>query len=229
MMRNILKIIAVALVGSTGVTAYAEKTAEAADTLTARDAFVSIGAETLDILSTSMRLDMLDYYETDSIYSVPNMMNGLSYLHRPVTEDYIKVQVTPVTTLTLKVLPHKGKMGQVVASAYTISDSLQAGDTDLRFYDSRMQPLPREKFLKLPDIEDFFNFEGVDRDKRRELEALIPFPTVIYTFSPDSDEMKATLTVGEYLSKESNEKIAPYMRRERTYRWNGSKYELEKL
>lgn len=227
-MKNIFKILAVALVGVTGVTARAEKAVEAQDTLTASEAFVSMGAETLDILSTSMRLDMLDYYETDSIYKVPNMMNGLSYLHRPVTKDYIKVQITPVTSLTIRVLPYKGKGKQIAASVYTISDTLQAGDSDLRFYDREMKPLPRNKFIKQVSIEDFFNFEGLDRDQKRELMALIPFPTVIYTLSPDNEEMKATLTVGEYLSKETNEKIAPYMRRERTYRWDGSKFELLK-
>lgn len=183
-------------------------------------------AQTLDLLTTSMRLDLLDYYRADSIYRVPNAMEGLSYLHRPLTKDYVKVQVTPVTTLTIRILPHR--RDRIAVTTYTIGDSLQAADSDIRFYDSNMQELKRDKFIKLATTEDFLDFEGVDHKTRKELAALIPFPTVEYTLSPDSGELHARLTSGEFLGKETLDKITPYLRRDRVYVWTGSKFEIKK-
>ena len=103
-MKKILTTFTLSVAAFMGVTALAGETA---DSLTASDAFVRMPAQTLDILTTSMRLDLLDYYRADSIYRVPNVMEGLSYLHRPLTRDYVKVQITPVTTLTLRMMPWK--------------------------------------------------------------------------------------------------------------------------
>lgn len=185
-------------------------------------------AETLDLLTLNMRLDMIDYYNVkDSVYSVPNTMEGLSHLVRPMTNDYIKVQITPVTTLTMRVLPLRKK--QIVVSAYTVGDSLQAADSDLRFYDAAMNELRRDKFIKLASTVDFFDFEGVDRKTRRELLGLVPFPTVEYTPHPDNTSLTARLTVGEFLGRETLDKIEPYLRRERVYEWNGHRYEMKKM
>ena len=197
-----------------------------ADTLTASDALVAMPARTLDLLSTTMRLDMLTYYAADSIYKVPNTMEGLSYLNPPVTDSYLQVQVTPVTRFTVRMLP--GKKGPVVATSYTVGDSLQATDSELCFFDAKMKELNRDKIIKLLSTKDFIKHEGVDRKVRNEVMTMIPFPTIEYTFDPESTDLKARLTVGEFLGKETNERIAPYLIRERVLRWDGSKYKLVK-
>lgn len=222
MKRIVLYILCIiALVPS----AMARKT-ETTDTLTASVALVRMPAQTLDLLTTSMRLDLLDYYRADSIYRVPNAMEGLSYLHRPLTRDYVKVQVTPVTTLTIRVLPYR--KSRIAVTCYTIGDSLQAADTDIRFYDSNMQELKRDKFIKLASTEDFFDFKDVDHKTRKELLALVPFPTVKYTLNANNGELHARLTSGEFLGKETLDKITPYLRRDRVYVWTGSKFEIKK-
>ncbi len=202
------------------------KVRETPDTLTASDVLVHMPVETLDLLSTTMRLDLLDYYRADSIYRVPNTMGELSHLHRPLTSDYLKVQVTPVTTLTIKVLPYR--KARIAVTSYTIGDSLQAADSDIRFFDSDMHELKRDKFIKPASIEDFLNLEGVDRKKREELLELIPFPTIEYTLDPDSGTLHARLTSGEFLGKETLDKITPYLMREREYAWTGSKFKMKK-
>lgn len=198
-----------------------------ADTVTAAQALVAMPAQTLDILTTSMRLDLIDYYRADSIYRVPNAMEGLSYLRRPMTPQYLQVQVTPVTKFTIRILPRKNDF--MVATVYTIGDSLQAADSEIRFYDAQMKELKRSKFIKLLSTEDFFDFSGVDGKTRRELLSIVPFPTVEYTFSPDGTDLKARLTVGEFLGKEDLEKITPYLRRDRLLRWDGARYRLQPL
>lgn len=221
-----IRTLTAAFMTVTAVMAAGAAPRAASDTLTASEALVRMPAQTLDILSTSMRLDLLDYYRADSIYRVPNVMEGFSYLHRPLTEEYAKVQVTPITTLTLRLLPWK--KNRLVVSVYTIGDSLQAPDSDIRFYDSAMQELDRDRFIKKASTVDFLDLKGADREKRKELTSLIPFPTIEYTLSPDSEELHARLTVGEFLSKETMDKISPYLRRERIYIWTGRKFEMQK-
>ena len=192
------------------------------DTVTASDAFVAMPAQTLDLLTRSMRLDMLEYWKIDSIADIANTMEGFSHLCRPVTDDGLKVQVTPVTTLTIRILPTR--KGRIAATVYTIGDSLQAADSEIRFYDAEMNELKRDRFIKTPSSEDFFDFKGVDHKLRKELLSLVPFPTVEYTLSPDGTDLKARLTVGKYMGREDLEKITPYLRRDRVYHWTGSKY-----
>lgn len=192
----------------------------------ASSVFVNLPAGTLDLLTLSERLDLLDYYKVDSIAEVVNVMEGFSHLVRPVTDDYLKVQITPVSTLTVKILP-VGK-GRMAVAAYTVGDSIEASDTDLKFFDEKLVELPASRFIKLASTADFFNFEGVDRSTRKEMLDLVPFPTVEYTFEPESDRLHARLTVHEFLGKETLDKISPYLQRDRWYKWTGKKFRLEK-
>lgn len=223
-MRKTTLIALCLSVAAVAATASAAQPQAAADTLTASDALVAMPAKTLDLLSTGMRQDIIEYFKADSIHHVPNAMDGLSYLVPPLTDDYLQVQVTPVTRFTLRMLP--GRKGRVVATSYTVGDSLQAPDSELQFFDADMETLRLDKIIKMATVKDFLKLDGVDRKTRDELMALIPFPTVEYSFSPDGTDLTARLTVGEFLGKEVNDKLAPYLRRERVYRWDGSGYKL---
>ena len=223
-MKTLINIAAsAALLAASGLPAASATPSPAlTDTVTASDAFVAMPAQTLDLLTRSMRLDMLEYWKIDSIADIANTMEGFSHLCRPVTDDCLKVQVTPVTTLTIRMLPTR--KGRIAATVYTIGDSLQAADSEIRFYDAEMNELKRDRFIKTPSSEDFFDFKGVDHKLRKELLSLVPFPTVEYTLSPDGTDLKARLTVGKYMGREDLEKITPYLRRDRVYHWTGSKY-----
>lgn len=223
-MKTLINIAAsAALLAASGLPAASATPSPAlTDTVTASDAFVAMPAQTLDLLTRSMRLDMLEYWKIDSIADIANTMEGFSHLCRPVTDDWLKVQVTPVTTLTIRMLPTR--KGRIAATVYTIGDSLQAADSEIRFYDAEMNELKRDRFIKTPSSEDFFDFKGVDHKLRKELLSLVPFPTVEYTLSPDGTDLKARLTVGKYMGREDLEKITPYLRRDRVYHWTGSKY-----
>lgn len=192
--------------------------------LTVSDAFVKLPAGTLDLLATSMRKDLLDYYRNDSIYRVRNTMQGLSYLERPVTDQYLKVHLTHVTTMTLRLL--QSKKGPVVMTVYTVGDSIQAHDSEIAFFDSSMTPLKRDKLIKLASTEDFLDTKSLDRHERDELSRLVPFPTVEYNIGETGDTLTARLTVGEFLGKETMEKLTPHLIRERKYLWDGSKFKL---
>lgn len=193
------------------------------DALTASKVFADMPISVLDLVDKSRRLDMLDYYTVDSIAKVPNVMEGLSYLDT-VTPSYLKVVLTPVTTLGIKLLP--SKKGDIILTAYTIGDKDQAYDTDLRFFDSSYKELNRDKMIKLATLKDFFDCP--DKQTYRLVAELVPFPTVRYEPSADSLQITAELTVGQFMSADDYAKISKYLRGKLHYKWNGSKFILEK-
>lgn len=197
-----------------------------ADTISVERAFVEIPAKTLDLLSRSARLDMLDYYAADSIYQAPNAMEGLSSL-KTVGKDYIALRITPVTTLQLKVLKDK-KGNDVVMSVYTVGADGQAPDSDVRFYSVRMEELPVAKYFVYPKLADFFEIPKGSLTKMKEIESLIPFPTIEYVADSDSSDLKARLTVGEFMTQDDYNIVKLFLRPEITLRWDGSKYKLTK-
>lgn len=118
----------------------------AADTLSIRDVFVSLQSEPVEILKKTTRLDMLDYWDADSVYKAVNAMDGLSWIEA-CTPEYMKVQLTPVSTLELRML-HRKKGSTVVASVYTVGSSTQAEDSEVRFYDDKLNELDSKEFSR---------------------------------------------------------------------------------
>lgn len=210
-------ILAVALL--TALSAYA---------LTAREAFVRIETPSLNLLTVQMRQDLLSYYDADTLRQVPNALGGLSQLTRPLTDDYLKVRITPVSTMAVKTIPN----GQdtIVATIYTIAAPGQGADSQVTFYDSELRKLPTHRFLRLAQIDEFIetgrNREG--REQKKRLLSLIPYPTVEYAFAPDGDTVTAHLTVTDYLGAETLQQLERHIRPHLTYVWNGHKYELQK-
>lgn len=198
----------------------------APDTISVKRAFVDYPLVMLDLLKRNTRLDMLDYYEADSIYAAPNAMEGLSRLVS-VTDDYLKVQLTPVTTLQLKVLKMKNN-SDIVVSVYTIGDSGHASDSDLKVFDSNMNELNPKKYFRIPEVSDFFNVGTEGKKKMKEIEELVPFPTIEYSLSGENGDLSAHLTVGTFMGKEDYDVIHRYeIPGGLLYQWNGTGFKMK--
>lgn len=175
----------------------------ATDTLTASKVFADIPLEVLDLIRPSARLDMLDYYEqADSILTVQNALGGESRLEQ-LTPDYLKVAVTPVSTLEIKLL-QSGK-SPVIMILYTTNS-----DTEISFFDSNFSPLATTKFLKVPTLTDFFDLKG-SKISGKELREKFPFTTIQYSTGPGSTPLTATFTTLETLSEEDRDLFTPLL------------------
>lgn len=189
-----------------------------AEPLTASRVFADAPLEVLDMLRPSTRLDMLDYYtQADSILVATDALGGASRLEA-VTPDYIKVSVTPVSTLEIKILV-EGKR-QVVMTLYTTGGDGVAKDTDVRFFDSGLRPLDASRFLKAPRLADFFSLKDSGISEK-ELGEKIPFSTVVYTTGPGDALLDAVLTSLEAISQEDRESLTPFLKPVLSARWNG--------
>ncbi len=193
--------------------------------LTARQAFEDVDVPALDLLTPTMRGDLLAYHDAGAAREVVNAMGGMSSLEQPLTDTYLNCIITPVSKATVKVLPC-GKE-DVAMLIYTIAGEGQAADSQLMFFDPEMKELRQEKYIKLASIDDFIDTPH-DREGamlKKELLGLIPFPTVEYVASPDNDGLTARLTVADYMGAEDLHRLKPYLRQEVKYSWNGKKFE----
>lgn len=208
-------VLSMALLLSATLSAVA-KTVEAGDSLTATRVLADIPLEVLDMLRVSARLDMIDYYEQlDSLHMVNDALGGSSRLET-VAPDYLKLSVTPVSTLEIKILPYKKR--DIVMTLYTTGGEGIAKDTEVAFFDADLRPLPVDKFLKRPDIADFFNLKESDISEK-ELKDILPFMAVEYSIGSEETPLRASLTTQEMLSEETKEILTPILKPSLTAEW----------
>ena len=206
---------------------HAEEKTHAADTttLTARSAFERIHTSELEILPPSARLDMLDYWDVDSVYKASNAMSGLSWLEN-VTPDYLKVRISSVSTIEFKILNTKKE--ELLMTVYTVGDDEQAMDSQVKFYNSGLEELETNKYFSLPDVKDFFEIPKGSVTKVKELEQMIPFPTICVTAFPGNDDLQARLTVEKYINQDDWNIAKLFVKPYITFEWNKDKYKLKK-
>lgn len=227
--NKVFRILTAACVILAGFVPAASAATEAADTIKtdAASAFVRLPVSTLDIIPTSTRLDMLDYFAADSVYQAPNAMEGLSWL-TDVKPDFLEVRITDASTLQVKILPAKKEPGSIVMTIYTVGGDGQASDSDVRFFDWNFKELPREKYLKMPQLKEYLDIPKGSLTSLRELEETVPFPTFHFSASPGSDALTGRLTVGDYMTKDDYNILKLFVRPQVVYTWTGKDYRPEK-
>lgn len=216
--RKILSILVLGLYCLTGMAAAPN------DSLTTRKVFARAPLEVLDMLRPSVRLDMLDYYtQADSIITVQDALGGKSRFEI-VTDDYMKVSVSPVSTLEIKVLPYRN--GHIAMTLYTVGGDSIASDTKVDFFDANLNPLPASKFLAAPDPINFFNIKG-SGITMNDLKEWMPFQTVAYSADPGDSSLTMTVTTLRTLPKETREKLKAILIPQRKAVWTGSKFKFK--
>lgn len=192
---------------------------------TARHVFEEIHIPALEILPVTTRLDMLDYWDVDSVYKASNIMEGLSWLEN-VSPDFLKVHITAVSTLELKILPVK--KGKIIMAISTVGDDVQAQDSEIKFYDENFRELPATKYLVMPHIKDFFYIPKGSATKMKEIENMIPFPTIAFTANPENNNLEARLTVEQYINQDDWNIAKLFVKPSITLEWHKDKYKFIK-
>ena len=187
--------------------------------------FERINVAALDLLPQTARLDMLDYWDVDSVYRVKNALGGQSWLER-VDPDWVRINVTPVSTLDVKLLPVKG--AEVVMTIVTTGGEGQARDSSVAFYDAQtLAPLEVSRYFIPPALGSFFSIPKGSATSMKEIREMFPFTTVEYVLTPGSDAIEARLTSGEFISVDDWNIAKLFLRPEVKAAWKG-KYKFDK-
>lgn len=197
------------------------KKSEMPDTISARRAFLEIPSLSFDLLSKERRGDMLIYLDNDSIWKARNAFDGYSYFEE-VAPDYLRIRVTPVSTLQIKVF--SGKKGDTVMTVYTVeNEEGGSGDSEIRFYDTSMNEVKASKYFKIPNLRDFFSLPKGSAVTMKEIEKMMPFYTVQIVASPGSDDITSVLSPEDYMSIEGYDLIKPFKLPGLVFQWDGNK------
>ncbi|MCM1291421.1 MAG: DUF3256 family protein [Prevotella sp.] len=189
----------------------------------AADVFSRLPVDVLDLLSPSTRLDMLEYWQNDSTIVVLNDLGGESKLIN-VTDNFLEVQLTAVSTLQIKILANPKNGRQTVMTIYTVGNDNMAKDSDVSFYDIDLKPIPTDKILPAPKIKDFFSIPKGSLTTYKEIMQMIPFPTYLFIASPSDDNLTVKLTIGEAISQDDLKILSLFRLPYITYRWDGSRF-----
>lgn len=199
---------------------------ESPDTISARRAFMEMPSGVLDMLSKDARFNMLAYYDNDSIFCASNNLKGVSSLEK-VTDSFLSVKITEASTLQIKILKLKNG-SDIIMSIYTTGRDGDAMDSDIRFFNTRFEELPKEKYFPEPKISLFFNTKGYTTNIR-EIERMLPFYSLYYQANPDNSKVSATLMIGDTLTLEDRKLVEMFLQPDVIFEWNGAKFKEIKI
>lgn len=185
------------------------------------DAFASAPASVIPLLPHATRLDMLDYFNSGMTTPSNNLMNGKSRITQ-LTDRYINIDLTPASTLQLVVLPAANKEYTAVISTI----ATPSPDSRMTIYSSDWQQTLTDKLFRTPQLKDWLTPEG--KKKADEIEMLLPFMLVSYTYDPTTQKLTLTNNSSSFLAREVYEDIKPYLVDSISYIWNGKKFETVK-
>lgn len=191
--------------------------------MTPLNVFADIPLEVLDMIRPSSRLDMITYYEdADSLHAVPNAMGGSSCFLE-VADDYLKVEVTPVSTLEIKILSFRKE--KIAMTLYTVGGEGVSEDTEVRFFDASLSEMDADRLLKRPALKDFLRLKD-SKVKLTEVEERLPFVAVLYAIGPGDAPLTAKLTSAAAMPQETEEWLRPLLVSELIAPWNGKAFKF---
>ena len=104
---------------------------------------------------------------------------------------------------------------------------MQAPDSSIEFFDSSLRASDLKKYLPTPDLKDFFDIPKGSITSMKEIREMIPFPTVEYSASADDNNLRARLTVGEFMNTDDYNIIRLFLKPEITFVWK-DRYKLSR-
>lgn len=187
--------------------------------ITAKEAFLRLKGDPLQLISESTRRDMVLCFEGNQKYTPLNSLRGTCEL-KALTPSYAMVEVSNASTVQIAILPAGKK--QVVAVIYTV-DGGDSPDSELLLYDEKLNPLPLGKYFKEPQMQ-MFMVKGKEAQQAQEL---VPFLLVSYAFdiTGDTPALEAQLNVKGSMSEEDFDRLRPYLSTYTLiYYWDGKRF-----
>ena len=111
---------------------------------------------------------------------------------------------------------------------YTVGDDVQAQDSRISFYDEKLNPVDESRYFELPPLKDFFEIPKGSTTKMKEIEDMIPFPTIAFTANPENTDLSAILTVAQYINQDDWNIARLFLKPSVVYEWKKDKFRLVK-
>ena len=152
-----------------------------------------------------------------------NNMNGYSTLEK-LTDNYLLLQSTERTTIEMKLLPLVNNT-YVICQIVTVKGPV--ADSRVSFFSPDWKPLDAADMLT-PVTADWFIREDADKSSVAYIESTSRLDMDLFRFqlSPDDYTLTQTYTTPEYLDKETQKKLKPFLKdTPKVFTWKKSSFE----
>ena len=185
--------------------------------------FTAMPDQYIPQLEHAWRQDLVDLFNQGKEARLKNTMNGYSSLKK-LTKDYLLLQTTERSTVEMKLLPLINNT-YVICMVTTVYGP--APDSRIDFFTTEWAPLERDELLTPLAPEWYLKHEPERKedDNYRDAIARLDMELIHYTLSPDNLTLTATYSTPQYLEKEAQEKVAPYISAPKVYKWEKSHFE----
>lgn len=192
----------------------------------AKSLFRSMPDSLAPLLSADNRADFIDFLNSKMKAEVKNSFGNKSEM-TDLTNDYINIQMTEASTWQMKLLPANDstKVICIVSTACA-----PACDSNIRFYTTKWEPLQTDKYIKLPNINDFFR-TPVSTDptdslvyQYNEIRPMAEMLLIKISLNKLENSLSIDFTTPDYIGKESAEKMKPFLHTPIIYYWEKGKF-----
>lgn len=187
----------------------------------AKTLFINMPDSLSPLLTKVNRADFIDFLGSKMKAQVENRFGQQSEM-TDLTDDYIRMQLTPETTWQMKVLALNDST-RVICSVSTACGP--ACDSSIRFYTTDWKTLTTDPFIKLPEMNDFLiapdSTAIYEYDEARRAADILLMKVDL---NKDNTELTVTLATPDYMSKETAEKLKPFLRRPIVYQWKNGMF-----
>ncbi len=185
--------------------------------ISAESAFKSAPRHVFPMLDETTRLDMVDYFHSVNNKGAHNAFGGTSSV-TAVTPETMHIAMTEASTYQLSVIP--ASSDTLIALIITVSTP--APDSKMTVYTSDWKRNVTADVFRKPLFRDWLNDAG--RKNNDEVEALVPFLLIGYSYDPATMTLTLTNNTRQFLAREIYEMVEPYLLSELTYRFDGKKF-----
>lgn len=154
--------------------------------------FTEESGDMFSSLSFSARYQMVNNYSSVEKSEVLNNLQTTESRILKLEYDYMKVATSAGKTVELKLVPQV-KNDTVLAVIETVATPVK--DSKLSFYDLKWNRLETSRFIKIPQLADFF-MPKAPKASCEELERLVNFAMIEMTF--DGDDLVARCNLEDF-------------------------------
>jgi len=185
---------------------------------TVADFFASEPGNIFPLLTRTIRLDLVDYYNSGQVVFVPNNLAGESSLLE-LDSTYLKVQTSGSRVVEMR-MRMVGK-DTVITVIETVKTPVP--DSRLTQWNTHWQRYISDRLFTMPGIDDFI-VKKMPRDLRDDLQAAMIFPLIQLTFTGEGhDTIEATHGLQQFLVPSEFKRYEPFLKPSLNYQFKGLK------
>ena len=188
-----------------------------------KSVFITMPDSIIPLLTKVNREDCVDFLASNMKAEVTNRFGGTAEM-KDLTEDYVRMQMTPNSTLEMKLFPVNDSV-KVVCMVKTVCAS--ACDSDISFYTSDWsEELDAGIFVRLPKSDEFFLPNDTLSEESVWIRKKADMHLMKVSLSKDDVSLTFIYTTPDYLNKEDKEKLLLHLRKEPVVlQWQGGKFQ----